>query len=382
MKPASNSDIWINIQRYLNKHHFIFVFAFFLFIITCILIYLFLQQKQVHVQDLTITTDQTRSYLTTTLTQHKNETKFPYRYLVDEKGQIIPVVLVSAFFRDDAARDTYFEYINNGIKVVGITAYKSFPKKITDSGEDKYHLTDTFDYNQIHNWICCFKNPEEFGLSHQNHRLIDISESDFYDLDTSEENIEKKYDVIYICLKDHTSTDNTCPMDGWNAINRNYKLALACLPIMIKEYGLKVLVVGRTGCGLEDLYGDRIETTDFLPYNEFQDKIRQSRILFVPNIYDASPRVVSESIIKGLAVLMNLNILCGSKYITDETGEFFTDDNDIRYALDRLLSKIDKISPKKWWREHYGRQNSGKKMRDFLNECYPKLLEDVKEVYF
>jgi len=204
-----------------------------------------------------------------------------------------------------------------------------------------------------------------------------LSESDFYDADNTPIP-EKKYDLIYVCLKDSDS----CPADGWNAVNRNYKLALDCFPIFIHEFNMKILVVGRVNCGLEVLYGDKIEVVDFLPYHEFQQKIRESKMLFVPNIYDASPRVISEGISKNLPVLMNRNILCGAKYINRETGEFFTDSYDIRYAVKKLLAKYNDISPKEWWIQNYSRQKSAKKLKDFLYKQYPEYLENVEGVYF
>ena len=316
-----------------------------------------------------------------TLEEHQKKGMFPFRWLKDEHGKILPIVLVSGFFRDDEAKARYQEYIDNGVKIVGITAYKTFPKKIEDSSEDKYHHTDSFNYiKQIKNWMTCFKKPQDYGFTSDNN-LIDISESDFYDVDTGKIP-EKKYDIIYVCLKDNDS----CPLDGWNAINRNYELALKCFPSMINDYGLKVLVVGRIGCGLEERFGkDKIETTDFLPWHEFQEKIRQSRILFVPNIMDASPRVISESMIKGLPVIMNQNIVCGSKYITGDTGVLFNDEKDFPTALSQILAAYPKISPKKvqdWWSQNYGIKRSAKKMRDFLAGCYPGLLDNVQEVSF
>ena len=79
---------------------------------------------------------------------------------------------------------------------------------------------------------------------------------------------------------------------------------------------------------------------------------------------------------------MNMNIVCGSKYINYETGEFFTDENDIRLSLKTLLDKKDKISPRKWWKENHSKKQAGKKFRDFLNEQYPDILNEVNEVYF
>ena len=110
--------------------------------------------------------------------------------------------------------------------------------------------------------------------------------------------------------------------------------------------------------------------------------MRASKFLFVPNVFDASPRVVAECLTKDLAVLMNRNILCGSKYITYETGELFTDETDIRPALTSLLNKQFKISPKKWWSENYSQEKSQKVLREFLDRSFPGELEGVPRVQF
>ena len=314
-----------------------------------------------------------------TMKQHEKDRHHPFRYFYDENKNILPIVAITAFFREDKERvEIYNEYKANDIKVFGITAYKSFPKPITDKSGDSNTKDDPFDYYaNIRNWLCCFDDPSKYGFD-KRHNLIDMSESDWYNSDDDAPYKDKKYDIIYICLKD----SDTCPLDGWNAINRNYDLAMKCLPILINEYNLKVLFIGRQGCGLETLYGDKIETTDFLPFHEFQQKLRESRILFVPNIYDASPRVIAESIIKDIPVLMNNRILCGSKYITFDTGELFNDEHDIRLSVSNLLERIDEISPKSWWADHYSTKKCAVKLRDFLYPEYPDVLENVKEMYF
>jgi hypothetical protein len=327
------------------------------------------------------TTTYNVSYLET-LEKHRNEgNHFPFRYTQDEKGQILPLVFVTAFFRDDKERTMFQEYIDNGIKVVGITAYKTFPKPITDVTGDSETSGDSFKYyDRINHWLSCFKNPMDYGLDPKIHHLANISESDFYDAEDESMRREKKYDIIYVCLND---TEGSCQMDGWNAINRNFKLALACLPILIEEMNLRVLIIGRENCGLEKLYGDRITIMGFLPYHEFQDKLRESRVLFVPNIYDASPRVVAESLIKGLPVLMNRSIVCGSKYVVPETGELFTDDNDIRHHARKLMERLSSMDTAAWWKQHYSRASSAKKMRNIIAGWFPNgAFDSVQEIYF
>ena len=318
-----------------------------------------------------------------TLENDKNKRIFPFRYFQDKNNQILPFVAICGFFRDEEARQKYIEYKRNGIHIFGITAYKTFPKKIMDGTGDGDTKNDTFDYlGNIKNWLCCFYHPNEYGFTNQ-HNILNMSESDFYNAEEEKEyevNVSKKYDFIYSCLKD----DDHCPLDGWNAVNRNFRLARECFKIMVNEYGLKGLVVGRIGCGLEEEFGGKIEVTDMLEFNVFQDKLRESRFLFVPNIYDASPRVIAEALIKNVPILMNRHIVCGSKYINHETGEFFNDEYDIRYSLDSLFAKIEKISPRKWWKKNYSTDKMERKLRDFLNNAFPNTnaLDYVSHIKF
>lgn len=314
----------------------------------------------------------------TTLESHSKEKTFPFRYFTDPSGKVVPLVAVTSFFRDDAAQKKYQEYVKNGIPIIGITAYKSFPKPIKDGSADDYTGDQKFDYvGEIRDWLCCFSDPAEYGFTASNN-IIEMSESDFYNADPDDTpSTKKKYDVIYSCPNDDKTK---CPADGWNAVNRNYDLALKCFPIMINKFGLNVLVVGRTSCGLEEKFGKRIETVDFLPFHEFQQKIHESKILFVPNVADASPRVVAEAMIKDVPVLMNKNIMGGSKYIVDETGEFFTDETDVAHAIERMLNS--EKTPRKWWRNNYSVKSSSVKLRKFVADAYPGMFDNIEEIKF
>jgi len=120
----------------------------------------------------------------------KENRMFPFRYFTDKNGKVLPVVAVTGFFREEAAKEKYNEYKKRGIHIFGITAYKSFPnRQMLDSSEGEYERNDTFDYtNEIKDWLCCFKDKTHYGFTSKNN-TIDISESDFY---TSEEDNLKK----------------------------------------------------------------------------------------------------------------------------------------------------------------------------------------------
>jgi hypothetical protein len=315
-----------------------------------------------------------------TLETHSKSKHFPFRYFTDENKKVIPLVAVTSFFRDDEAKKLYKEYQDNGVTIIGITAYKSFPNKIKDGTADDYTGDQDFDYvGKIKNWLCCFNDPKHYGFTDFNN-IIDISESDFYDAEDSVNlNEKKKYDVIYSCPDDDKKS---CPKDGWNAVNRNFELAKKCFVIMIRDFGLNVLVIGRTKCGLEEQYGDKIKTVDFLPWDQFQQRLRESRILFVPNVADASPRVIAEAMTKNVPVLMNRQIMCGSKYVTAESGELFTDETDVAGALKKIVG--GKKDARKWWQQNYSKQKSAVKLCDFVKKAFPDAAfsKDIKEIHF
>jgi hypothetical protein len=297
---------------------------------------------------------------------------FPFRYFTDSLDNVLPFVAVTGPFRDKKAKERFNEYKSKGIHIFGITAYKSFPNnKLFGEEEGEYERNDDFNYvDEIKNWLCCFSNKQMYGFSVFNN-VVDISESDFYNAEPEPEDKdkvkEKKYDFIYICNKD----DDKCPLKGWNAINRNFGLALKCFPVLCNQLQMKGLIVGRVGCGLEKEYGDKMEVVDWLDWHILQEKMRESKMLFLPNVYDASPRVIAECITKGLPVLMNKKILCGSKYITYETGEFFTDEVDLKSAVTKLQNRMFKISPRKWWFENYSQERSQKNLQKFLADAFP-----------
>ena len=111
--------------------------------------------------------------------------------------------------------------------------------------------------------------------------------------------------------------------------------------------------------------------------------MKECKILFVPNVYDASPRVVAECLTKGVAVVMNKNILCGSKYIHYETGELFTDETDVKHAMQSVLERIDTISPNTWWSENFDQEQSYEKLHAFLKGAFPKtVLDSLTKVRF
>ena len=306
------------------------------------------------------------------------DVEFPSKNIKDENGKNLNIMALTAPFRGDEHKRLFNEYTQKyNIPFIGISSYLNFPGKITHPFDDPYYKKhfNSHDYiNSCIGWCNCLRNQESL---YGNKPRIELSESDLV-IHNFEPSKEKVYDFIYICLKDNDKCTH-----GWQSENRNWELAKKCLPIMCKEFNLKGLLVGRKNCDMDESCNNllTIEGDDNnegkIEYNEIQKKLAQSRFLFLPNIRDASPRILAEALVVDVPVLVNRKIYGGWKYVNEHTGEFFDDENNFREMLQKLLHKIreKKYSPKNWFRTRYSPEISGKKLRDFIKSIYPQLWD-------
>jgi len=298
---------------------------------------------------------------------------FPYKNVRDDKGNKLNVIAISAPFRDKTHMDMYNSYKNKGLSFIGISSYLDFPNHIDNPHEDRFHEKENHDYTEMvkpGGWLHCFRK-EGYTKPFNNLPHMLMTESDLKDTSScvSSKDVKKEYDFIYICLKD----SDTC-QPGWQSYNRNWELAKKCLEVFCRDFKLRGLLVGREECEFTRDCDGIVKVVPFAPYHEFQDLIKKSKWLFVPNIADAAPRVITESMCHDLPVLVNQNILGGwHNVVPGVTGEFFNDETDIGDAVRRLLENIDKYRPMKWFKENRGREHSGVELADFLKKNYPNL---------
>lgn len=284
---------------------------------------------------------------------------FPFRNLQTNKGTILNIIAITAPFRDDTHTQTYEKLKSMGYLFIGISSYIDFPLEIKNPHDDKYHIDKKHDYqSMVSAWLHCFKDPSKLRIPHAL-----ISESDFTDPNVVkfDPNVPKIYDIIYVCLDDST---HEC-LHGWQAYNKNWNLAQACFNRLCKHYSLNILVVGRTKCTLEKCRS-KMTNVPLQNYWDFLNYVRQSKIMFVPNVKDASPRVATEALCCGLPIIMNNNIVGGWKYINEKTGEGFDTDQDIVKKYAKVVQNYNKYTPRQWFIDNYGPQNSGKRLLNFL----------------
>jgi hypothetical protein len=301
--------------------------------------------------------------------------------LYDDKGTKLNVALIAQPFGYDSDYKTYLENINKYI-YMGITSYMEFPyvpsnpldNYVAENEIDKNPKGSSYNYEMYYKicegWLHCFRNPKEYLPSDKILSLV--SESDFVNYNVLRpDDTKKEYDFVYSCPK----VDKNSHCDDWVSFNKNWALALKCLPILCLKHKLKGLLIGRQGCKLPDGCDKYIETTGWVDYFENIKLYRKCKFLFLPNVRDASPRVLTECLATGLPCLVNYNILGGWKYVDEEkTGTFFNDENDIDSSVTRLLANMSKYNPRQYIIDNYGPINAGKALKKLLFDNFKDRL--------
>jgi hypothetical protein len=300
----------------------------------------------------------------------------PFVNLYDDKGNKVNIICVShPFTRNTGTNGSYEQYekwVKKGIHFIGISSYAEFPGLVSNPfdtlSNKELDAWKKYDYMALFEaWLHCFRYPDKYITSSSMPTAL-ISESDFTDIKKHKPDptVPKEYDFIYVCLKDNDKCE-----PGWQSYIRNWDVAKKCLDIMCNKYKLKGLIIGRVNCNLPK----NCHVLDFLPQDKFIQTYNKCKFVFVPNITDASPRVLSEALNYDLPCLVNYNILGGWKYVNEQTGEFFTDESDFEPALKTLLDNLSKYTPSKYYKENYGTVNAGRRLKDFL-------CENIKDINF
>ena len=294
----------------------------------------------------------------------------PFVNVFDNKGNQLNVTLLSRPFYDKVHYEKY-EKIKDIFFILGISSYQEFPNMPMNPKDNYNTSTNTYNYiewvNMCDGWLHCFRDKDKYLPKTMNSLLL--SESDFIDcqINKPDPTIEKKYDFIYICHRDDT---NDCSKDEWVAFNKNLGLAEQCFDILCGKLNMKGLLIGRAGCKIPDNLKNNLDVTPKLDYHTMNKKYDEAKFIFLPNVNDASPRVLTEALCHNIPCLVNENIVGGWKYVNDKTGVFFNGIDDIEEKATLLSSNLGTYEPRKNFIENYGVINSGKNLKQFVYEIY------------
>lgn len=309
--------------------------------------------------------------------QEIESVKWPFMNLQDENNKNLNIMALMAYFDGDKHKKEFQKHLDNGIKFIGLSANQSFPR-LCDNPYGQCHVLKNIQYNNknveeyVYGWCHCFRKPEEYIKN--NIPTVLISESDFIDTNgIVPKNLTKKYDFITIQPKDNKECK-----DGWKSYYKNWSLCKKLLKILVDEMNLKGVVIGRKGCDTGVNKINNLVLTDDVSHSKLKKYMEESKFTLLPNLEEASPRVLVESLCLNVPVLVYENILGGWKYINNDTGEFFNEDN-FKSKVNKILNT--KYNPRTYYVNNYGIEKSGLRLKEFIKKIIPS-VRDTKYIQF
>jgi len=303
---------------------------------------------------------------------------YPFQPVRDENGKFVNVMLVQSAFSHPEEKAAFEKY-KDDILFLGIMSYETFPFPSPNPHANKFGRDDYLDI--FPGWLNMYRNPEE--IFPDNVKILQMSQSDFalpeidYEVEVKEGKHIKRFDFVYVMSTGGTKVnedyDGAC--NGWGAHAKNFTFAKDALEVMCDEGMTGVVLATRDDwtskpCKLPASCEGKVLQTPYVSYEEALDYFRQSKFLFIPQVYDASPRVVTQAMALDVPVLMNRNIVGGWKYINDKTGEFFNDLSDFKESYAHVLANGNDYEPRRYVIENYGTETSGEKLFRFVKEHF------------
>jgi len=272
---------------------------------------------------------------------------WPFLYLADAQRVPMKWALLNGPIVSFAQQQEFGHLSRNHYRFVGMSSYVTFPRLETG---------DPLDYETVcEAWCHCFRQPDQFLKSAIPRALISIS--DFTDAQrlativADQPAADVRYDLIYVGAE-----------DDWKKGTKNWILAAQCIPLICRELGLRALVVGAPTENFPPAPG--VTFAEALPWQRLLVAIAGAKCLFVPNVMDASPRVIAEALCLDVPIVVNRHILGGWKYVNRFTGTFFVDRQEVVSAVRACLTQA--ASPREWFCANFGPYLAGQRLLRLL----------------
>jgi hypothetical protein len=161
--------------------------------------------------------------------------------------------------------------------------------------------------------------------------------------------------------------------DEWKREAKNWTLAGRCIPRLCHDLRLRAFVIGTPTPEFEAVPG--VVFSPPVPWSQLLGRLSGVRFLFVPNLLDASPRLLAEALCLNVPLLVNSSILGGWKYVNAFTGTFFEDESNVVEAAKLCLSRT--YGAREWFRANYGPYLAGRRLLQLLKTVDSQLAESA-----
>ena len=304
--------------------------------------------------------------------------RYPFQPVLDQRGRFVNIVLVKSAFTDEEDRAAFEKYRNDTL-FLGIMSYETFPLPSSSQYSSLHYPPDEY-ITQFKGWLNMYRRPD--SIFPPEIKTILMSQSDFglptidYPREVDEARHRKRFDFVYVMSGGGSALNENCT--GWGPYTKNWTFAKEALDVMCGDLNLTgAILASRRGdtwdappCDIPASCRGKVLQTPFLWHGDAFDYIRQSRVLFVPNVYDASPRVITQALTFNVPILVNEHIIGGWKYVNNMTGEFFHDLSDLRTSYGELKSRLDIYQPRQYVTSTYGDDISGRQFKVFVEENF------------
>jgi hypothetical protein len=285
-----------------------------------------------------------------------NKTRWPFAQIVDENYQPIEWAILNGPVVTHTQEQQFVEFRRLGYRFCGMSSYITFPR---------LHFRDSLDYEMACDvWCHCFREPGRFLSSAIPRELISASDFTDYHRIAPERVAQfchlKKFDFVYAGAT-----------QSWKKKVKNWRLAARCIPKLCRELGLRALVIGNPDAEFPPC--PWITFCSPLPWSEVLAQLMHARFLFVPNMLDASPRLLAEALCLNVPAVVNRNILGGWKYVNRFTGTFFDDERNVVESAAACLEHA--VTPREWFRSNYGPFLAGQRLLRLLRSVDSELTE-------
>lgn len=248
-----------------------------------------------------------------------------------------------------------------GYYLLGICAFENWPARIPNPRDlpviRSYDLFEKPYYRRFAGFMHNFRAPRD--VFPDDVPLLAMDFSDF--VQVRKRGREKAYDLLYYA--GYKEADQPASV-AWSSVVKQHDLALLVIRTLLDRYpDIRVAIVHDV-FAIDD---PRVTRFGFLPYREFLDTVEASRILLVPSVLDASPRVITEALCLDTQVMVNADISGGWKYVNETTGAFF-DRTDFLAVYERLRARGPAVT-RGWFLRNYPNHVLEARFSAWLNDC-------------
>ncbi|CDW86224.1 UNKNOWN [Stylonychia lemnae] len=261
---------------------------------------------------------------------------------------------------NDDGIDDFWSFMSEGFMPIGRMSFMTYPRFMrtvsTDVSRMRYlqnpRMQDVIKY--FTGWFHCAEEPRFYLDAHTPRIMLPNSDTEYSTLvqtlgaDYLPPSAKGRiYDIMIQIV-----TPKEKDVGIWIKDYKNWNLIINCMEQIIKKTKYKILLAGSQPPDHLKSTG-RIISIPHIEAREFLKYLEKTKIVLIPAVYDASPRIITQAFYLNTTVILNRQIIGGWHYINDQTGSFFDNKNDVVDVINEQIKRFNnkEMNPKDWYKD-------------------------------